>query len=433
MKKIMVSFLFLIVSLISYSQPGNYKVDALVTPVKPAKTITVGGSGADVGGFTNKSIQFAIDALAAGGGTVSLTAGTFDILSPVHLRSNVNLTGAGRETILRKTDGVQTHFTVDADYGELKLTVANPLGFLTGMKVQITDTDNSSCWDVSTALITDVKDNVIYIDSYLIRDYRADRNGLISNASSVIEVIGSENNTISNLTVDGNKAHNFMADGCNSAGILVFKSKQVAIDNVLVRDFNGEGISWQITENVTVRNSEVSGSGDIGMHPGTGSPLTVIENNVVHDNTVDGLYICWRVHHSLVKGNQFFNNGRFGICTGHKDTDVLFDGNHIYHNGSDGVNLRGETAANAPHNNTFANNIIENNGVKNGGYGISINAPAQNVILKNNTIRDTENGTQEAAVYIYKNGLKPEMENNTISGSRQKDIVFEADLKMKNK
>jgi hypothetical protein len=433
MKNLLFASLCLFTFSISYSQPGNYKVDALVTPIKPERTLTVGGEGADVQGYTSKSIQFAIDALTASGGTVILTSGKFDILSPVHLRSNVNLKGAGRETILRKSDGVQTHFTVDADYGELKLTVENPAGFLPGMKVQITDSENSSCWDVSTALITEIKENVIYIDSYLMRDYRADHKGLISNASSVIEIINSENNTISDLQVDGNKANNFMADGCNAAGILVFKSMNVTIDNVLVKDFNGEGISWQITENVTVRNSEISGSGDIGMHPGTGSPLTVIENNVVHDNSVDGLYICWRVHHSLVKGNQFFNNGRFGICTGHKDTDVLFDSNHVYHNGSDGINLRGETAANAPHNNTFENNTIENNGLKNGGYGISINSPAQNVLLKNNIIRDTENGTQKAGIYIYKNGLKPEMENNTISGTKQKDVEFEADLKTKNK
>lgn len=421
------SFTILIVFMnsLAIAQPGNFQVDALVTPKMPQKILTVGGTGADVQGFTNRAIQFAIDAVARQGGTVKLTSGTFDIMSPVHLRSNVNLTGSGRETILRKTDGVQTHFIVDADYGELRLTVEDPVGFLPGMRVQISDKDNNSCWDISTALITEIRENVIYIDSYLIRDYRADRNGLISNASSVIEVVNAENINISNLTVDGNKEKNFMMDGCNGAGIYIFKSKNVSVDSAWVKDFNGEGISWQITEDVTVKNSEVSGSGDIGMHPGTGSPLTIIENNVVHDNKVDGLFICWRVHHSLVKGNQFYNNGRFGICTGHKDTDVWFEGNHVYSNGSDGINLRGENQGNAPHRNTFVNNLIENNGTRSGGYGISINSPATDVILKNNIIRDTGPGTQKAAIYIYRNGTKPQLENNTITGSGQKDLVME--------
>jgi nitrous oxidase accessory protein NosD len=422
MKYLLINTLFFINSL-ALAQPGQFIVDALVSPKSSRKILTVGGPDADVPGFTNKFIQFAIDAVATTGGKVKLTDGTFDIQSPVHMRSNVDLEGSGPETILKKSDGVQTRFTVDADYGELKLTVENPRGFLPGMRIQVTDDESSSCWNVSTALITEINDNVIYIDSYLIRDYRADLNGLISNASSVIEVVNEENVTISNLTIDGNGKNNFKADGCNSAGILILKSKQVTVDKVHVMDFNGEGISWQITENVTIRNSEIEGSGNTGLHPGTGSPLTVIENNKVHDNKVDGLFICWRVHHSLVRGNEFYNNGRFGICTGHKDTDVLFEENHIYNNADDGVNLRGEREDNAPHRNTFRNNIIENNGTGQTGYGFSVNSKASDLVLEDNIIRSNRKG----ALFIYANGTAPaKMENNQISGHKINNIEFEA-------
>ncbi|HLF34313.1 MAG TPA: right-handed parallel beta-helix repeat-containing protein, partial [Cyclobacteriaceae bacterium] len=400
---------------VALAQPGQFTVDALVSPKSSERIITVGGPGADVPGFTNKFIQFAIDAIASTGGTVKLTAGTFDILSPVHMRSNVDLEGTGPESILKKSDGVQTRFIIDADYGELKLTVENASGFLPGMRIQVTDNESSSCWNVSTALITEIIDDVIYIDSYLIRDYRADLNGLISNASSVIEIVNEENVTISNLTIDGNGQNNFLADGCNSAGILILKSKNATVDNVHVKDFNGEGISWQITENVTIRNSEIEGSGNMGLHPGTGSPLTIIENNKIHDNKVDGLFICWRVHHSLVRGNEFYNNGRFGICTGHKDTDVLFEKNHIHSNAADGVNLRGEREDNAPHRNTFRNNIIENNGTGQTGYGFSVNSIAKDLVLIDNIIRNNKKG----ALFIYSNGTAPaKMENNQISGHK---------------
>jgi len=329
MKKLL-PFTLIILSFSIKAQHGNYEVDALVDVKATKQTVTVGGPEADVKGFTNTEIQFAIDAIAKSGGTVKLTKGEFTIEAPVRLRSNINLTGEGPETVLKKTRGVQTNYIVDADYGELKLTVEDPSGFELGMKIQVTDNNQSGCWNVSTGYITDIVDNVIYIDSHLIRDYRFDLNGLISNASSVIDVIEAENVTISNLTADGNRKYQFKGDGCNSAGVLIFKSKKITVDNVHVKDFNGEGISWQITENVTVKNCEISGSGNTGMHPGTGSPLSTIENNDCHHNDVDGLFICWRVHHSLVKGNKFHHNGRFGICTGHKDSDVLFDGNHIY-------------------------------------------------------------------------------------------------------
>lgn len=415
--------IFAATTFLNAQSPG--KADALVTPRFREKKITVGGSGADIRGFTNQSIQYAINEVAKTGGTVKLMPGQFEIIAPVRMKSNVKLTGSGKETVLKRGKGVQTRFIIDADYGELKLTVENSDGFEPGMKIQVTDRDKSSCWAVSTAYISDIRDSIIYIDDYLQRDYRADRDGLISNASSVIEIIEAENVTVSNLTADGNRAENFLADGCNSAGILAFKSKNITVDNVHVKDFNGEGISWQITENVTIRNSEISGSGNTGMHPGTGSPFTVIENNNVHHNDNDGLFICWRVYQSKVSNNQFHNNGRFGICTGHKDTDVIFTGNHIFSNGSDGVHLRGERESNAPHRNTFMKNTIENNGTNGGGYGFSINSPARDLVLKDNIFRSSGKQTQKAAVYIHSGGLKPQLINNQMESHPEGTVINE--------
>ena len=387
------------------------QADALVVPRIAERQITVGGADADVAGFTEQSIQFAIDALEKTGGKVILTPGLFKITAPVRLRSNVSLEGSGEETILKRDRGVQSRYLVDADYGELKITLEDSDGFAIGMKVQVTDDQNSGCWNVSTAYITDIADNVIYLDRGLIRDYRSDQNGLVSNASSVIDVIEAENCFISDMVIDGNRSENYLADGCNNAGILIIRSRFITIGNVHVKDFNGEGISWQITEHVTVKNSEISGSGNIGLHPGTGSPFSLIQNNNVHHNQLDGLFICWRVYDSTVEGNRFHHNGRYGICTGHKDTDVLFENNRISENGSDGINLRGEREANAPHRNSFYKNIIENNGTDGGGYGFSINSPARELKLIENIFKNSS-GTQKAAIYVHKEGLEPELYNN---------------------
>lgn len=406
------------------------KADALVSPRLAAREISVGGADADVSGFDNQSIQFAIDALEESGGSVILNPGNYLISSPVRLKSNVHLKGSGETTVLKRDKGVQTNYIVDADFGELKLTVENPDGFEIGMKVQVSDDHKNGCWDVSTAYVTDIEDDVIYIDRGLIRDYRSDHNGLISNASSVIELIGAENSSISRLVIDGNRGENFFADGCNSAGILIYQSRQITVDAVEVKDFNGEGISWQTTEHVTIKNSDISGSGNTGLHPGTGSPFTLIENNDVHHNDRDGLYICWRVYQSRVSNNKFHHNGRFGLCTGHKDSDVLFEKNHIYENKSDGVHLRAERESNAPHRNTFSRNIIENNGTDGGGYGFSINSPAKDLKLEENIFK---NGlkTQKAAIYVQEAGLEPELINNHFEKHVLGELLFESPEKNK--
>lgn len=418
--KVIVAVIFLSVHFLVVAQEAEKIVDALVSPKVAEQVIKVGGANAQISGFNNQSIQFAIDALAKTGGTVRLSPGVFEIKAPVRLKSNVKLVGSGKETILKRGIGVQTKYIVDADFGELKLTVENSDGFEIGMKVQVSDDENSGCWNVSTAYISDIADNVIYVDKGLIRDYRSDKNGLVSNASSVIEAIDVENCSISNLTADGNRANNFFADGCNNAGILILRSKKVTIDNVHVKDFNGEGISWQITENVTVKNSEISGSGNTGLHPGTGSPFSKIENNDIHHNDRDGLFICWRVYQSEVSNNKMHDNGRFGICTGHKDTDVTFKHNHIFNNGSDGINLRGEREANAPHRNTFIGNVIENNN----GFGFSVNSMANELVLKENIFKNSSK-TQKAAIYIYGNGSTPKLENNQFEKHELGEMVFE--------
>jgi hypothetical protein len=421
MKKLI--FILLVISNAVYAQYEDFEIDALVSPKRTETVISVGGQHADVQGFSNRSIQLAVDALPVEGGTVKLEAGTFELKDAVHLRSNVNLIGSGPETILKRAAGYKSRMIDDADYAELKLMVEDASGFEPGMSVQIWDEPQSGCWDVSSGRITDIRDNVIYIDNHLIRDYSADNGGWVSNAGSGILIKDAENVVVSNLVIDGNKEHHERVDGCNGGGVAILKSKNVTIENVHVIDVNGEGITWQITENVLVQNCEIEGSGNIGLHPGTGSPKSRILNNNVHHNTVDGLFICWRVHHSLVKNNQFHHNGRHGICTGHKDSDVVFEDNQIFENGNDGVNLREENPRNSPHRNTFINNLVENNGQNGEGYGFAVYSSPEDLIIKNNIIRDTGKGTQKAGIFLLETVSKVKMESNKMSGHPEGELI----------
>jgi hypothetical protein len=398
---------------------------SVVLPLHSEKQITVGGSDAEISGFSSEAIQTAINALQkeGNGGTVVLSPGNYDITAPVRLYDNMTLLGSGEKTVLKKCIGFSSQMAEDADYGELKITVRDASGFKRGMGVAIYDDPQRSGWDLTTARVTDVKGNTVYIDEYLVRDYRSDKGGMLSNASSVIEAVSAHNVRISGLTVDGSRESNEMIDGCRAGGIYLHKVNKAVVENVTVKNFNSDGISWQITEYVTIRNCEVYGCANSGLHPGTGSPYTLIEGNNSHDNGGYGLFVCWRVRNGIVRNNSFHNNGRNGICTGHKDTDMLFSDNHIYENGADGIHLRGETDLNAPHRTIIRNNIIENNGAKEEGYGISINSKAQGVIIEKNTIRNTGSGKQRAALLLMENSLPAEMKNNIISSLPDGEVV----------
>jgi hypothetical protein len=190
-----------------------------------------------------------------------------------------------------------------------------------------------------------------------------------------------------------------------------------------VENFNGDGITWQITENITVRNCEINGC-DKGMHPGTGSVYSVIEGNNSHHNDGDGLFVCYRVQHGLVRNNIFHHNSLNGINTGHKDSDMRFENNHIYENAANGVFFRDENASNSPHRNTFINNTIENNGGKKGGYGFALYGNAQDVLIQDNIIRDTGSGNQIGAIFFNKGTPPVKLQNNTMSGHKHGNEIY---------
>jgi polygalacturonase len=422
LRKLIIIFIFVyFVSALSAGKNQSHHI----TEINIAKEIRVGDSNADMSEFTSSAIQAAVDSLnILGGGTILLNPGEFEIIAPVKLYSNINLKGSGKETILHKIDGFISKLIDDADYGEKKLTVEDPSGFSIGMAVHIYDSKHNNAWEVFTAVITSIEGNILNIDNYLLRDYRSDRDAFVSTASSIISIVEAENVRIENLSIDGNKEKNEFINGCRGGGVYLYDVKDVLIDKIILKDFNGDGISWQMTKNVTVSHCDVSGCGKDGLHPGTGSYYTIIEENLSHHNERCGLYICWRVQNGQVRKNKFHHNNKYGICTGHKDSNILFEKNHIFQNGEDGIHFRKEREVNAPQKNIFRENIIEDNGVKGPGYGLYFNSPVKEIIIENNIIRNLILQTQIAAIYLYQKDLAVILRNNIIENHKVSDIII---------
>ena len=396
----------------------------LVDIKRAEQVVTVGGPGADVPGYTSQAIQLALDAIKTrGGGTVKLNPGIFDIIGPVRMSDNTSLIGSGEKTILKKCDGFKTSFIIDADWGMLKAVVKDASGFKIGMGIQLFDDEHKSGWDVTTAVITDIEDNIIYFDNRTVNDYVASLNGTVSNSFSIVEAVDVENVKIADLVVEGNKSSNEYLNGCRGGGVYIHKSKNCLVENVKVNEFNGDTFSWQITENITMRGCTASNGEGLGFHPGTGSDHSIVENCISHHNKGDGIFLCWRVQNGIFRNNTVYANGDNGFSIGHKDTDNIFENNHVYENANHGVFFRNENEQNSGHRNYFRNNIIENNGTARESAGFWIGGETHDINIINNTIRSTGKGNQTVAIFIGKKSAKVTSTGNTISGS--KEIVYE--------
>jgi parallel beta-helix repeat protein len=324
---------------------------------------------------------------------------------------------------LQKCDGFRTSFIIDADWGMLKAVVKDVTGFKKGMGIQLYDDEHNQGWDVTTAVITDIKDNVIYFDNNTNYDYLSSLNGIITNGCSIVEAVGVENVKIADLVVEGNKKTNDYINGCRGGGIYIHKSQNCLVENVTVNEFNGDSFSWQVDEDITVKGCEASNGNGLGFHPGTGSDHSIVENCISHNNKQDGIFLCWRVQNGIFRNNTVYANGDNGISIGHKDTDNLFENNHVYENGYQGVLFRDETEENSGHRNTFTNNVIENNGVTQESSGFYIGGETHDINITNNTIRSSGKGNQSTAIFVGNKSSKIIASNNNISGA--KEIVYE--------
>ena len=94
-------------------------------------------SGADAASAAG--IQKAIDSLGKGGGRVVLPQGELDIDRGLELRSGVELTGQGRGTVLRKTQGRIYPLAGYHNYGMRDVPLQHTEGLEPGMTVAVRD------------------------------------------------------------------------------------------------------------------------------------------------------------------------------------------------------------------------------------------------------------------------------------------------------
>ena len=380
--------------------------------------VKVGTAQGDMVGDTNTAIQQAIDTVGSyGGGTVELGPGAYTLYNSVRLRRNVRLVGSGPETVLRKCDGPRSEFAVDADYGQKKVTVKNAAGFRAGMGVVVKD-DRSGGWHDTLATITLVQGNVLYLDSAFLSDYDGDAGGIAFSAFPLIAGFDVDSADLEGLCLDGNRGGNLPINGCIGGGIYLHRARRCRIADCTLRDFAGDGISFQITQDITVENCEVTGITGLGLHPGTGSARPVIRNCRSHDNGQDGFFLCWRVQEGRFENNEFLSNGRHGISIGHKDTDNLFINNVVRGNKAHGIYFRDEKPTNSGSRNTFRQNVIEDNE----GCGIYVDGHTTDLLFEKNTIRDTRSGaqrTQQTGIWAGEHAGRIRAVGNHIENHRE--------------
>ncbi len=382
--------------LLAAAPPGTSPAaDDKPTPPAELPEVRVGIDEGDIRGGDQRALQAAIDYVAGlGGGTVRVGPGRYHMRNALALRDNVHVVGVPGKTILAACDGFRSPLAADGDCNERQITVADPSGFRLGDGIAVTDDKAGGGFAVTTATIVGrAGPNTFRLSAPLYFDYLVSNKATASLAFPVVGGWRVRNVALEGLTVDGNRGKSEHLDGCRGGGIYLFECDTVSIRKCVVREYRGDGISFQVSRRVTVEDCVAEKNGGLGLHPGSGSESPVLRGNRSAGNGQDGLYVCWRVKGGLFERNELCDNKGSGVSIGHKDTDNVFRDNVIARNGGPGVLFRKESEAMGAHRNVFEGNRILDNGAATPGRAarasVVIRGPHNDLVFRRNTIGHT--------------------------------------------
>ncbi len=383
---------------------------------RPAIQITVGPRDADIVGSDHRALQAAVDYVAGlGGGIVTVAPGEYRMQDSLHLRSRVTVRGSGASTVLKKDREYRSALAADGDFGEAAIVVADPTGFQIGHGVYVASKTQRNFHGVCATLLNG-RSNYFTLSRSMNADIMVSDEGFAATVFPVISGYHLEDARVENLTIDGNRAENpTRVDGCRTAGIFLYRGDNTVISNCVVRNYSGDGISFQQSNDVKVQGCVVEGCAGFGLHPGSGSQRPSVVKCRASANGDDGLFFCWRVRGGLAEGNLLENNGGRGMSIGHKDSNNLVRGNIIRGNARGGVYWRAESEAMAAHGVTFEGNTVTDNQ----GWGLFVDGATRDTVIRDNLVEDTGSGRQQTGVRIGSRAGEVTLAGNRIKAATQ--------------
>jgi parallel beta-helix repeat protein len=366
-------------------------VDALLADRQFKTFVTVGSADADHitdGVADNVQIQAAIDeASAAGGGTVFIKAGTYDVAAAILVPSNVSIQGEGTATVLRYANGSgfngilrnsdTTNGNTGIEISHLKIdgNASNAAGsdprdaiwFNKVTKSWVHHVYLTNC--VDSAIVLDNSATTDCVISHNIIDTTNDIGIYVSGANSAVitdNIVLNTNSYGIRLTNTGNKecvvsnnrVYNCGLSGVDGILVAVSNGDQNQINGNFVIKAGRNGIRVQSSAYVQVTCNYVSNSDQQGIYlvgPGRGvcSLNVVMQSGVEASNTYSGIYLDSSSDWTLT-GNRSGDSGsgtrqKYGIEEAGTSNNNVIVGNMLDRNQTGGALIVG--AATVVHSN----------------------------------------------------------------------------------
>jgi len=381
-----------------------------------AATLTVGQTEGDLQGSDDKVIQAGIEYLhRLGGGTLHILPGVYHLENAIYLRPNITLRGSGEKTILKKAASVVTPLVRDSDWFEYGVQVGDSKGFTPGAGIMLRSKTGPGDWqfEVVKATITAIHENVLFLDRLTKENFWTEKDATAATVFPLLTAENVDNVVVEDIVLDGNREQNEHINGNFSGGVFIQYCNRWRFKNVTSQNYNGDGFSFQVCDDIQFENCQAVNNADLGFHPGSGSQRPVFRQCTSKGNSL-GIYFCWSVSDGLVESCTLLENRDYGISIGHRDTDNVIKDCTIERNGKVGILFRKEAGEfRAGHRNRIENCAIRDNGTKESGVGIDIQGTTRDITIQNTKLENTAGQRQGIGIRIAKEAERIMLQDNT--------------------
>ena len=383
---------------------------------RQALAITVGQSEGDLWGNDDKVIQAGIEYLhRLGGGTLKVLPGVYNLRNAIYLWPNVTLRGSGEETILRKAGSVVTALARDSDWFEYGVQIEDTKGFVPGGGVMLRSKTGPGDWqyDVLRATVTTIEGDVIFLDRLTKENFWLEKDATAATIFPILTAENVDDVVVEDIVLEGNRDENEHINGNFAGGVFIQHCNRWSFRNVTSRNYNGDGFSFQVCDDIRFLNCKAINNADLGFHPGSGSQRPVFQRCLSRRNS-QGIFFCWSVSDGLAENCVLSENNRYGISIGHRDTDNIIKGCTIERNGQVGILFRNEANEfRSGSRNKIENCIIRDNGSKAQGIGIDIQGEVRDIAIHNTRIENAAGKNQNIGIRIGRDAERIMLEGNT--------------------
>jgi hypothetical protein len=238
------------------------------------------------------------------------------------------------------------------------------------------------------ARLTWVEPGGVGLDHGIEADYAADQEPVLTTAFPLVFGHGIGRAAVRDLVIVGSKDANrdTRMDGCRGGAIYFPKSHANEVTGVCERDHNGEGLSFQMCRDVTIRQCRFEGNTGNGMHPGAGSTGACFEDSVAGGNAMAGFFFCVRATRITVRRCEFGDNEGPGVSIGVRDCHNAIEDCTIRANGGPGVLCRQGPRPIEVHSCRIAGNRFAGNARTTGAAEIEVLDAAHDLVIARNTL-----------------------------------------------